>query len=90
MDNFPKLEENQYAVLACEVKTGIVLNIQGSRAKAGENHFLVFHRFEDALEFIQHEVSKHGLIEYSVYNNLQECCCVARNSGWKSLVFHDS
>jgi hypothetical protein len=64
---FPKLQNDQHAVITVEVSTGIVLRHDGQRFTGSGETWRVFESLGAAREFAQAEVAAHPSHECSIY-----------------------
>jgi hypothetical protein len=80
--DFPKLRSGQYAVIAAEVQTGIVLNSDVKRwldKDGAAAPWKVFDSLVGAREFAIAEVARNPLIEINIYDNLKQWIQVIRS-----------
>ena len=68
--DFPKLRDGQHAVLAAEVQTGILLDVNGKRWRKDEpvERWRLFDSFAAAREFAVAEVARNPAVEFCIYD----------------------
>jgi hypothetical protein len=71
--DFPKLQTGQYAVIAAEVDTGIILQLDRQR-RLGNNGaaWQVFDSLAAAREFANAEAAKNPSVEFGIYDEHQK------------------
>lgn len=74
IEKFPRLENNQVAVLAADRVTGHILNTSGSTSVngLGGEIYYVFVDIEAAMKFIKRSSLINDQIEYVVYGKNEE------------------
>jgi hypothetical protein len=79
-NEIPKLNPMQCSVIQAELKTGILLNIDGERHRKDLNqpYILIFSSFEDAKVFCERKVKENTNTECCIYNHLAEFVEVIR------------
>jgi hypothetical protein len=70
MDFFPHLQPGQYAVVAAETATGIVLNLDGKRHLGAGKAWLIFDSLEEAKKYANQKVLDFPDMECGIYNHL--------------------
>lgn len=66
--DFPKLQNDQHAVITVEVCTGIILCLDGQRHIGSSEVWRVFDSLAAAHEFAVAEVKAHPLFECAIYD----------------------
>jgi hypothetical protein len=69
---FPQISPEQYAVLQCELRTGIILNLDGKRRLDSGKTWLIFNSLEAARDYSKQRVLVFPEIECNIYNHLNE------------------
>jgi hypothetical protein len=66
----PKLNPGQHAVITAELKTGIILSLDGKRWQKGDSSepWRLFDSLIAAREFATTEAAKNPLIEFGIYD----------------------
>lgn len=85
MEKFPKLENNQVAVLTADGATGHILNTSGfiSVDGSGDEIYHVFVDIEAARQFIKRASLINDKIEYVVYGKNEEVLEFIEATHWK-------
>lgn len=71
--SLPKLKEFQHFVILTELKTGIVLDLNGKYNLNSEDYpVLLFNTLKEAKEFAELKISENSEVECVIYNHKQE------------------
>ena len=63
----PKLQKGQFSIIFAEVKTGIILTLDGKRRQGNQGEFyLIFNSFEEAKAFAENKINTNPEIECSI------------------------
>ena len=76
---FPKLQDDQHAVITVEVSTGIVLRHDGQRCVGSGETWRVFESLAEAREFAVAEVAAHPAFECVIYKTQDQPIQTFRN-----------
>ncbi|MBL7817934.1 MAG: hypothetical protein JNL70_23195 [Saprospiraceae bacterium] len=74
MQEFPKIEQNEYAILFAEKNTGIVVDQYGERhiQKPYQKMYMMVGSYEEAESLIVSRLLKQPHLEGCIFNSLQE------------------
>jgi hypothetical protein len=71
--DFPKLRDDQYAVITAEASTGIVLRLDGSRREGNTGDaWRLFDSLKTARDFALVEIAKNPSVEFAIYDKRQQ------------------
>jgi hypothetical protein len=85
--DFPKLQAGQHAVITAEVRTGIVLRLDGQyRQEDSGEGWRVFDSLAAAREFAVAEVAKNPEVEFGIYDEKQKPVQVIRHKKYDHLA----